>query len=64
LFNIISQKFCVAFSKYETALLYYYVLFLYSMFLRLKYQFLRGLANRRLDDLLLLLTSSVKEYFG
>ncbi|ELU05598.1 hypothetical protein CAPTEDRAFT_195763 [Capitella teleta] len=33
-------------------------------FLRLKYQFLRGVANRRFDDLLEILSVTVKQYFG
>ncbi|ELT99906.1 hypothetical protein CAPTEDRAFT_124221 [Capitella teleta] len=39
-------------------------LFDFRMFLRLKYQFLRGVANRRLDDLLIILSVTVKQYFG
>ncbi|CAC5368497.1 unnamed protein product [Mytilus coruscus] len=33
-------------------------------FLRLKYQFLKGLGNRRLDDLLMMLTGAIPRYFS
>ncbi|CAC5413821.1 unnamed protein product [Mytilus coruscus] len=33
-------------------------------FLRLKYQFLKGLGNRRLDDLLMMLTGAIPQYFS